>query len=378
MKSLLALACLLPLFFIPATAQKGGGRHPNVRPLNSPNSTINPTVALSGKVVVDDGSLVTESASIQTVCKGQTHTETHTDSHGAFSFEFGGVIAGSDERQVDSETNAETNSGSTLPGHPDRRNVEDCELRASLPGFTSDTIQLAGRFSGYEHTDIGRIVLHRLRNVEGFTISTTTALAPGSAMKGFEKGQQQEKKGQWDEAQKSFERAVAIYPKFAAAWSELGRVQMRRNDAAGARHSFQQAIAADSKYINPYVGLTQLAMREHSWKELAEVSDKLLALNPVSFPDVWFSNTVAYYSLENFAAAEKSARRGLQVDTEHRVARLEYALGMVLIKKPDYQEAAEHLRAFLRLTTKPAEIAEAQKQLNEIAHLSAQLAKPEP
>ena len=207
--------------------------------------------------------------------------------------------------------------------------------------------------------------------MEGFTISATTAQAPASARKALEKGQQQQKQGKWDDAQKSLEKAVAIYPKFAAAWFELGRVQMQRNDPPGARHSFQQSIAADSKYLNPYLGLTQLAQREQNWQELAEVSDKLLALNPASFPDVWLSNSLANYFLQNFAAAEKSARRGLQLDTEHRVPKLEYLLGMVLFKKPDYQGAAQHLRAFLSLTTKPAEVAEAQKQLDEIARLSA-------
>jgi tetratricopeptide (TPR) repeat protein len=151
----------------------------------------------------------------------------------------------------------------------------------------------------------------------------------------------------------------------------MGRVQLQRNDPPGARRSFQQSIAADSKYVSPYLGLTQLALREQNWHELAEVSDKLLALNPISFPDVWFSNSLANYFLQGFAAAEKSARRGLQLDTEHRVPKLEYVLELVLLMKPDYPDAAQHLRAFLSLAIKPAEVSEAQEQLDEIARLSA-------
>lgn len=325
-------------------------------------------ISLSGKVVLDDGSLLTDSASIQTVCRGQKHTETHTDMHGSFSFQFGGTPAPSSDTGFDAET---ASGGNTLAGRPDRRNLQDCQLQAALPGFTSELVELAARFTGYEYADIGRIVLHRLSNVEGFTISATTAQAPPSARKAWEKGQQQQKQGKWDDAQKSLEKAVAIYPKFAAAWSELGRVQLQKNDPAAARHSFQQSIAADSKYVNPYLGLTQLAQRERNWQELVEVSDKLLALNPVSFPDVWFWNSLANYYGKNLAAAENSARRGLQADPEHRVPKLEYLLGMVLLKKPDYHDAAQHLRAFLRLTTQPTEVAEAQKQLDEIARLSA-------
>ena len=322
--------------------------------------------------MLDDSSVLTDSASIQTICKGQKRTETHTDSHGSFTFQFDSRATASDDAQFD----ADSSSSTSFPGPSQRRDLQDCQLQASLPGFRSDVVELAGRFTGNESADIGRIVLHRLNNVEGFTISATTAQAPGSARKAFEKGQKQEKQGKWEDAQKSLEQSVALYPKFAAGWSELGRVQLQRNDPVAARHSFQQSIAADSKFVNPYLGLTQLAQREQNWQEVVAVSDKLLALNPVSFPDVWLSNSAANYFLQNFAAAEKSARRGLQVDTDHRVPKLEYLLGMVLLKKPDYADAAQHLRAFQRLTTKPADVAEIQKQLDEIARLSAQANPP--
>ncbi len=324
-------------------------------------------IFLTGQVVIDDGSVLAESATIQTICKGQKRTETHTDSHGSFSFQLGSAFATSNEVEFD----ADTSSRNTFAGRTDRRDLRDCDLQASLAGFTSDSISLGGRFSGSENADIGRVVLHRLANVEGFTISATSAQAPEAAKKALEKGQEQQKKGKWDDAQKSLEKAVAIYPKFAVAWFEMGRVQLQKNDPAGARHSFQQSLAADSKYVNPYHGLTQLALREQNWQELTELSEKLLALNPVSFPSAWLSNAIGNYYLHNFTAAEKSARRGLQLDTEHRAPKLEYLLGMILLKRSDYEEAAQHLRAFLSLATKPAEIAEAQKQLDEIARISA-------
>ena len=59
----------------------------------------------------------------------------------------------------------------------------------------------------------------------------------------------------------------------------------------------------------------------------------------MSYPDAWFSNAISHYGQGDLAAAEKSARRGLQVDTEHRVPKLEYLLAVVLMEKPDYDEA---------------------------------------
>lgn len=370
MKTLFACACILSISSLMAFGQAGGGGRRGATPrtrIPAPDVTPNTMIFLSGKVVVDDGTVVTESADIQTICKGQKRTETHTDSHGGFSFQFGSLSSTSSGGDFD----ADSSTRNPAAGRPERRDLRDCELRASLAGFTSDSIMLGGRFSGEQSADVGRVVLHRLANVEGFTISATTAQAPAEAKKALEKGQEQEKKGKLDDAQKSLEKAVAIYPKFAAAWFELGRVHLQKNDPAGARHSFQQSLAADSKYINPYHGLTQLAMHEQNWQELTELTEKLLALNPVNFPDAWLSNAVGYYCLRNFTAAEKSARRGLQVDADHRVPKLEYLLGMTLVKRSSYEEAAQHVRAFLSLATKPADVAEGQKLLDEITHLSA-------
>ena len=172
------------------------------------------------------------------------------------------------------------------------------------------------------------------------------------------------------------EKAVEIYPQYAVAWFELGRVQAHENDAAGARHSFGQALTADHKYVSPYEGLAQLAALAQQWQELVDASGKILELDPVSFPDAWFFNGVGYYHLQNFVAAEKSAREGIKLDEEHRIPKLEYLLGMSLRQKHEYPEAAEHMRQYLLLTTKPSEVAEAQKELSEIVRLSAKAGVP--
>ena len=374
MKKLLALVCLVPFSCLPVSAQRGtGGGHSTKPPAIPRNSTPDLTpspgqgIFLTGKVVIDDGSALTESATIQTICRGKKHSETHTDSHGNFSFQFGDRPDASGGLDFDADTSSRP-AGSQKP---EPRSLQECELQASLAGFTSNVIQLGGRFVGDQSADIGRITLHRMGNVEGFTISATTAEAPGNARKALEKGQEQAKKGKWDDAQKSLEKAVALYPKFAVAWFELGQLQLHKNDPAAARSSFQQSVAADAKFVSPYHSLVQLAMHDQNWHELIELSEKLLALNPVSFPDVWLAASVGQYCQQDLAAAEKSARRGLQVDTEHRVPKLEYMLGLILLQKPDLQEANRHMRAFRAMVTKPEDIAEAQKQLDEITRLSA-------
>ena len=73
--------------------------------------------------------------------------------------------------------------------------------------------------------------MHRLGQVEGLTISATSAMAPKDAQKAYEKGREKASKEKWDEAQQLFNKAVEIYPSYAVAWFDLGRVQIHNKDA---------------------------------------------------------------------------------------------------------------------------------------------------
>ncbi len=351
----------------PGTGQPG---------MNSPDASLGQRAFLTGKVVLDDGTQLTESATIQTVCRGRRQTVTHTDSHGGFSFELGDrastFAAGIGEADVDSIPNP----GSINRGSNIQRDWRECELLAQLPGFTSQPIDLSSRLSTFESADIGRLVLHRVGQVEGMTISATSAMAPKDAQKAYEKGLQKASKEKWEEAEQLFSKAVGIYPRYAAAWYDLGRIQFRNNAADPARHSFEQSIAADPKFVNPYRGLAELNLSQQRWPELVTVTTQLLALNPVSFPDAWLRNSVGNYYLQNLVEAEKSARQGMKVDDQHQVPKLEYLLGVILAQKRNYTEAATHIQNYLKVATQPADVEAAQKQLAEITRLSASASDP--
>ncbi|HME06229.1 MAG TPA: tetratricopeptide repeat protein, partial [Bryobacteraceae bacterium] len=216
----------------------------------------------------------------------------------------------------------------------------------------------------------GTLVLHRLGNVEGFTISATTAMAPKDAKKAFDKGRTAEKKQKWDEAESEFQKAVDEYPKFAAAWYELGFAQQKTNNLEAARKSYARSLEADPKFINPYGQLALLAVREQKWDEVADTTSRLLHLNPVDFPMDWYFNAVANLQLQKLDVAEKSAREGINTDREHRIPKLNHLLGIILAQKHDYSGAVENLRAYL-LSSPPANDADvAKKQLAEFEKLT--------
>ena len=359
---------LLTTLAIAQNSQSG----PNAASGESSGSSINDpeletSILMSGKVEVDDGTPLPAPAAIRTVCKEQKRLVTYTDAKGAFSFTLGASSARDGVFDASMSATGGSPFGNTPSPLHNQREWRWCGIQADLPGFSSEVVELTSRTDSFHAGNIGSLVLHRINSVAGITVSATSAAAPNAAQKALEKGLEQEKDKQWDAAQDSLPKAVQIYPKYAVAWFELGRVQTEKKDVADAKKSFAQSLAADSHYVNPYLGLTQIAAFEQNWHELADLTSKVTALSPASSPQIWFYNSVANYNLNNLAEAEKSAREGIRIDREHHLPRLEHMLATVLMGEHDYAGANEHMQNYLRLASSPAETAEAQNGLAEIA-----------
>ena len=389
MRRRIPLAVLLSLVFVCSglgqTRGTGGGAKPSAptggtaptvgRPTmtspDSPSLNNQRSFFLTGKVKIDDGTALTDEPSIQSLCRGRTRTEGYTDRKGSFSFE----ISSLKESEIGTVGQASDTAGFSQRGSNSANLANtwrDCELQAVLPGFTSEVVEVAPHLMDFGNADVGTIVLHRQSHVEGFTVSATTAAAPGKAKKEYDKGRELEKKQNWQQAIEKFKKAVEVYPHYAVAWFEMGRAQQRANDPAGARQSFRHALEADPKYVSPYQELARMAFHDRNWQEVVDTSATLLKLNPVSFPQDWLFNASANYYLKRLEAAEQSALKGLQVDTHHQAPQLEHLLGVILAQKSDYRGALEHIQKYLALAPNAEDAQLAAKQAEELQRKSAQ------
>jgi tetratricopeptide (TPR) repeat protein len=343
-------------------------------PNNMPDTTsIQRPILLIGKVMMDDGQPPPDSVTVQLVCRTSPRSIAYTDSKGGFSADLGSRINSAVMMDAtESWSGSMANPGATrTSGGISERDLMGCSLQASLPGFRSDSVNLATHRS-LDNPDIGTIVLHRIGNVEGLTISATTRMAPKDAQKAFEKGRNEFKKEKLENAQKEFEKAVTVYPKFATAWFELGRVQEERTDVEGARKSYGQALEADPKFVSPLLSLAAMSMREKQWQEAADYTSRLLKLNPVDFPQAWYFNSLANYYLKKMDLAEKSAREGISRDTAHQYAKMNHVLGVLLAQKQDMPGALEQLKAYLRYAPTAADAEQVKKQIAEVEKFVAQ------
>ena len=371
---LLALNLSLVAQSRPGRPSTGVGTSRRTATPTFPSAGTQRSTFITGRIALEDGTPVTDSVAIQTNCRGQLRTRGYSDSKGYFSIELS-----SNNAALAASSDASESMSSPLRGNVNRSLTSEwqyCQLQANLPGYTSRQLELASRLQDMGPNDVGVITLHRMEQVEGFTISATSAAAPPKAKKDHEKGLELARKGKFDEAQRKFESAVALYPDYAVAWLDLGRTQKEQHDSQAAKASFERAVAADPKFVTPYQELAALALAEKNWTEVDRITDKVLELNPISFPEIWFYNAAANYYLQRLPDCEKSARQGLHVDTQHHVPKLEYLLAAVLSDKHAYQEAAQHMRNFVNLLPAGAENEAAQKQAERLEQLSAKAEPP--
>jgi len=338
------------------------------------------SIFLIGRVVAEDGSELTEAANIQTSCRGSSRTVGHTDSKGNFSVELDPNAHPATRGLGDVTDNDLSDRNRSDRDFQGTNNWSDCQVRAILPGYTSQVVELASRITGSHRAELGNIVVRRIGGTpQGFTISATSAAAPGKAKKDFEKGLSLEKKKDWHAAEEKFQSAVDLYPKYAVAWVELARSQMNQDREADAKQSLRKAVEADSQFIPAYQEMAEIAASRKEWQELAEVTEQVLRLNPVNYPRYWFLNSAANYNLKNYDVAQKSARRGLSIDPDHHFPQLEFLLGLTLSLKHDYHGAAEHLRNYLRLAPNAEDAAQAKNQLSQVEALEVKTnTSPEP
>jgi tetratricopeptide (TPR) repeat protein len=183
-------------------------------------------------------------------------------------------------------------------------------------------------------------------DAKGTTISMTSMSAPKDAMHAYEKAEK-EMSAKPDEAEKSLNKAVKIYPQFAAAWTLLGDLHRQRNEFDTARADYAQAIAADSQFVNPTYGMAMVAMQEKKWDEAIQLTDQVTKLNAFAFPLAYFFNAAANYNAQKFDAAEDSAKKFKALDTQRTRPDVCILLSHLYSRKEDYVGAAKEIRDYL-------------------------------
>lgn len=372
------LAAITIFTLLPAlvSAQtKGGTNGKPATGLPNPNmstTTVQPTpnavMFVSGKVLMEGGSVPPEPVVIEKICNGSARREGYTDAKGTFQI------------QVDQSTGFQDASESTntdLSNDPKinaklnqlKFNYQGCEFRAVLSGYVSTTSLLHLEGSAWQY-ELAPIFLKPLENMPGTTISMTSLNAPNDARHAYEKGRKAYDQQKLMDAEKELDKAVKSYPGFAAAWSLLGDIHQQLQQTDQAAMEYKQALTADPQYVNPAFGLALIAVQQKRWNDAVQLTDQVSKLNSTAFPSVYFYNAVANFNLGKLDLAEISARKFKTLDTQHRHPDVCLLLSQILTHKQDYPGAAQELRDYLAIAPGASNADAVREQLRKLEQVS--------
>ncbi|HEY5029474.1 MAG TPA: tetratricopeptide repeat protein [Candidatus Angelobacter sp.] len=360
-----------------AWAQRGGGDPHSGGAVDLPSAgspimernTDPRSVFISGKVILQGGG-PTGRIAIERICSGVVRREGYTNSKGSFQFELGRNAMERDASQADSDRMVSNKNARVPPSGGSEIRFDDCDLRASMSGFISTTVPMRV-YAGATQLEVGTIVLTKMGAADGPTVSVNTMTVPKEAREAFDRGRKAGTEKKFDEAITELNKAVGIFPQYAAAWSLLGEIHRLQNQFEPARADYAKALAADPKFVSPYFGLAAMAVVENKWTDAAHLTDQLIQLNSLAYPLAYFFNAAANLNLGKLDAAELSARKFQQVDKAHTRPDIALLLANILTGKHQYAEAAQLYRDYVALKPDAPNAEALKKESQRLDGLSA-------
>jgi len=139
-------------------------------------------------------------------------------------------------------------------------------------------------------------------------ISVSDLGVPTPAAKEFGKANHLIARQDWPNATKRLQKAVAMYPNYAAAYNNLGAAYSRMGNVSEARTALQQAITLNDHLAAAYVNLARVDFLEKDFPDAESLLNKASSLGP---PDVNQFKLLSYAQVmdQHFDQA---------IDTAHR------------------------------------------------------------
>ena len=338
---------------------------------------------LRGRIATHDGAPVPNDVLIERVCNNRTRQEVYASLHGDFSMQLGSRNDSYPAASGDSISPYGSTSRDPIQGIP-RRELTNCELRASASGFQPRVVSLMGLDTFGGNVDVGLIVVQRGKKKEG-ALDATPYKAPKDARKAYEKGVQAEKNGNLAEAHKYFENAVKLYPNSANTWFQFGIVLQKENQPDAARKAYAQATTIDTRFLPPYLSLASISYQAGNWTEVLDLTghilnldpmnhvaanNYILDLDPMNYADAYFYNAMASYKLNKIEDAEKSALKAEHLDLRTHFPQVHLLLAEIFARKDHYAVAIAQMQTYLALAPNAKDADNVRAQLAKLEKLN--------
>ncbi len=178
------------------------------------------------------------------------------------------------------------------------------------------------------------------------TVSAADLHIPENAAKEFDKATPLMAQREWKKAIDHLNRAVTIYPQYAAAWNNLGAAYARLGDAAHEREALEKAVSLNDHFAAAFVNLAKLAIADRDLPRAEGLLDKAVSSDPTNGQTlILLANVELLQTHYDAAIANCSKVHSLGVDKH---ALVHYIAARALEHENRLLEAVTEFQTFLK------------------------------
>lgn len=179
----------------------------------------------------------------------------------------------------------------------------------------------------------------------GPIVSAVALSIPAKALKEFEKSNDLINRQQYQKAIQSLNRAITIYPGYAAAYNNLGAVYQHLGDRAKERDALQKAISLDGHLAAAYLNLGRMDIADNKFSAGEDDLGKAASTNP-SDPTALVLLSYCEFQDRRFDDAIATSHRAHPLQGQHSSVHLIAAKAFE--QKRDASGAIGELELFLK------------------------------
>jgi tetratricopeptide (TPR) repeat protein len=248
------------------------------------------------------------------------------------------------------------------------------KLRVSGPGIettTSDSIYIyAWERSHSETVNVNMVDSSGAnkatdRTGDSPTVSAAEMNIPPKARDELQKGTDAFLKGDLKKAQEHYEKAAAIYPQYARAYTDLGVIAIKGGDRGKAREMFSKSISVDEGFLPGYVDLARMDFQDRNYQQSEKLLQKVMSVNP-SIPDALALLASAEFMNKEYDKALADAQRTHRLPNHEQFADIHLVAGQVYQMKNREQDAIAEYQLFLKESPNSPRVPSVQKQVAQL------------
>ncbi len=188
---------------------------------------------------------------------------------------------------------------------------------------------------------------------------------PKRAAKEFSKASREMEQQRWREAEGALQRAIALYPQYAAAYNNLGVVYARNDDRSREAEALQQAIVIDINYVPAYLNRARINIAEKKFPDAELRLKKAEDIDPENAVSLVLL-TYAEYMNGHFDDVIRDCNKAHALNkSSHAFAH--WSAAFAYEQKKQIAQAGDEFRTFVREEPTGQRADDARKEIANIA-----------